>query len=128
MNSNVQAWITKGDHDFGTAQIIFTQIKEYKDTVCFHCQQAVEKYLKGLLVHQGIEFKYKHSIIYLLNLLSEKIEISDVMFENILKLENFAVEFRYPNEIVEPSDEEVKGFFEIIADIRIFVFEMIDKT
>ena len=60
-NININVWITKGDHDFGTDQIVFAQIKEYKDTVCFHCQQAVEKYLKALLVDLGIDFKYKHS-------------------------------------------------------------------
>jgi len=127
ISNNIQAWITKGDHDLGTAQIVFSQIKEYKDTVCFHCQQAVEKYLKGLLVHLDIEFKYKHSLIYLFNLLSEKIEIPEIMFENAVKLENFAVEFRYPNEIIEPTDNEIDNFFEIVINIRNFVVEELHK-
>jgi len=63
----------------------------------------------------------------LLNLLSEKIEISEIMFENAVKLENFAVEFRYPNEIIEPTDDEVKHFFEIVINIRNFVVDEINK-
>jgi len=127
ISNNIQSWITKGDHDLGTAQIVFSQIKEYKDTVCFHCQQAVEKYLKALLIHLDIEFKYKHSLIYLLNLLSEQIEIPELMFENALKLENFAVEFRYPNEIIEPTENEIEDFFKIVINIRNFVADELNK-
>jgi len=125
INNNVISWITKADHDFGTAKIVFEHIKEYKDTICFHCQQAVEKYLKALLICSDIEFKFKHSLIYLLNLLSEKIEISDKMFENAIKLENFAVEFRYPNEIVEPTNQEIELFFEIVLNFRNFTIKNI---
>ena len=64
----------------------------------------------------------------MLNLLSEKIEISDIMFENAVKLENFAVEFRYPNEIVEPSDEEIEHFFKIVSNIRSYVIEALSKA
>ena len=32
------------------------------DTVCFHAQQCVEKYLKALLVLHGIEFERVHQI------------------------------------------------------------------
>lgn len=43
----VKSWIEKGDHDLGTAQVTFLYIPRYRDTIAFHCQQAVEKYLKG---------------------------------------------------------------------------------
>jgi HEPN domain-containing protein len=41
-------WIAKADHDLGTAMITFLHIPDFYDTVTFHCQQAVEKYLKSL--------------------------------------------------------------------------------
>ncbi len=43
----IEQWIIKGDHDLGTAKVTYLHIPEYLDTVTFHCQQAVEKYLKA---------------------------------------------------------------------------------
>ena len=37
----IRRWIEKADHDFGTAIITFKYKPEYKDTVAFHCEQAV---------------------------------------------------------------------------------------
>ena len=51
----LKAWIEKADHDLGTAKLIFLHIPDYFDTVAFHCQQAVEKYLKAILVYYEIE-------------------------------------------------------------------------
>jgi HEPN domain-containing protein len=46
----IRLWIEKGDHDLGTAEIVNQHIPEYMDTIAFHCQQAVEKYLKAFLI------------------------------------------------------------------------------
>ena len=54
--SDIIPWITKADHDLGTAVLTFLHIPDYKDTVTFHCQQAVEKYLKAYLIFLDIEF------------------------------------------------------------------------
>ena len=35
------------------------------DTLCFHCQQGVEKFLKGFLIALDIEFGRIHNIEYL---------------------------------------------------------------
>jgi HEPN domain-containing protein len=34
----------------------------FTDTVCFHAQQCVEKYLKAFLVLEGIDFPKTHDI------------------------------------------------------------------
>ena len=46
----VISWIEKGDHDLGTAQVTFLYIPNFRDTIAFHCQQSVEKYLKAFLL------------------------------------------------------------------------------
>jgi HEPN domain-containing protein len=73
----VKRWIEKADHDLGTAQITHLNLPEFKDTIAFHCQQAVEKYLKSYLIFLNIQFKRSHSLTYLLGLISQKINISD---------------------------------------------------
>jgi HEPN domain-containing protein len=39
------------------------------DTVCFHAQQCVEKYLKAVLILEGIDFPKTHDIEAIVNLL-----------------------------------------------------------
>ena len=55
---HIKDWIDKADHDLGSAKIIFIHIPEYFDTIAFHCQQAVEKYIKSALIFYEIEFTY----------------------------------------------------------------------
>jgi Uncharacterized conserved protein related to C-terminal domain of eukaryotic chaperone, SACSIN len=57
----VNQWITKADHDLGMAELAIANKPEYKDLICFHCQQSAEKYLKAYLVHLNIDFKKSHS-------------------------------------------------------------------
>ena len=52
----VRIWIEKGDHDLGTGQLTFHYIPKFRDTIAFHCQQAVEKYLKGYMYFRSIPF------------------------------------------------------------------------
>jgi HEPN domain-containing protein len=68
----IKQWIEKGDHDLDTARVTFLYLPNYRDTIAFHCQQAVEKYLKGFLFYLDIHFKKSHSLNYLLSLLTQK--------------------------------------------------------
>jgi HEPN domain-containing protein len=50
-------WTTKAENDLKTAaHTLKLGSKCPTDTVCFHAQQCVEKYLKAFLVVMGIEF------------------------------------------------------------------------
>ena len=47
----IQAWCEKGRRDIITAQNALLDTKEmFPDIICFHTQQAAEKYLKAYLV------------------------------------------------------------------------------
>ena len=59
----IKQWIIKGDHDLGTAKVIYLNIPEYLDTITFHCQQAVKKYLKAYLIFQSTEFRLLHDLV-----------------------------------------------------------------
>ena len=38
----VGQWLAKGDNDLKTAEYGLTAAEPITDTICFHCQQAVE--------------------------------------------------------------------------------------
>ncbi|MCK9208056.1 MAG: HEPN domain-containing protein [Salinivirgaceae bacterium] len=124
----VKKWIEKADHDLGTGQLTYLYLPQYRDTIAFHCQQAAEKYLKGFLLFSDIPFKKQHSLNYLLGLLSQKIEISDKLYDDASELEDFAVEIRYPDTSVDLSDEEIQQAFKISKQVREFVLSQMNLT
>ena len=124
MSANEQRlkdWVEKADHDLGTAIVIHQYISDYSDTLAFHCQQAVEKYIKCLLEKNAIEFKRSHDLRYLLDLLDEAIPIEFELYDSIIKLNAFSVEIRYSDGKIELSTEERNTAISIAKTFRDFL-------
>lgn len=124
----IKSWIVKGDHDLGTVKLTYKHIPEYRDIIGFHCQQAVEKYLKGYLIFLDIDFEHKHSLVYLLDLISSKDKFSDKYYTMATKIQNYAVEIRYPEVIIEPTDKELQDAINIADKFRKIILSKIDCT
>ncbi len=121
----IKEWIEKAEHDLGSAKIIYLHLPDYFDTIAFHCQQAVEKYIKAILVSYRIEFQRSHDLVYLLELLSRSIEIDEVKFRKAFTLNNYGVQIRYPNKIVKLSKEELETAIQISEEFQQFSLELI---
>lgn len=68
--SVVREWVAKAENDLKTAAHTLKLGKDCPtDTVCFHAQQCVEKYLKALLVWKGIDFPKTHDLEKLIGML-----------------------------------------------------------
>ncbi len=66
----VSEWVAKADNDLQAARLSLRAGKECPtDTVCFHAQQVIEKYIKALLTLHNIPFPKTHSIGKLIQLL-----------------------------------------------------------
>ncbi|MEK7253355.1 MAG: HEPN domain-containing protein [Bacteroidota bacterium] len=91
---------------------------DIRDTVCFHCQQAAEKFIKGYLVHLGIEFRFSHNLQYLLALVQDMEQVPQEFYDLATDLEDFGVFARYPKLIPLPSDPELEDIFLRIEDLR----------
>jgi HEPN domain-containing protein len=62
MKPITREWVEKAEADFATARRELRVRKEPNlDAVCFHCQQCVEKYLKGRLQQDRIVFAKTHN-------------------------------------------------------------------
>lgn len=121
----VKEWMYKASHDFEIAQLAMAYKPDLRDSICFHCQQVVEKSLKAYLVYLDIPFKRTHSLTYLLDLIDENDNISEEMYTKIELLESYAVEIRYPDGWYEPTDSEIKEVFTIAVEIMSFIGEKI---
>ena len=116
-----QGWIKKAESDFSNAT---NEVKRGKkspsDTVCFHAQQTVEKYLKAVLVMKGIDFEKTHKISMLLALLPRNYrpELSKLEQET---LSDFAVMARYPGDYEPISLADAKKAVAVARRVRGFI-------
>jgi hypothetical protein len=59
-------WLTKADNDLKIVGHEMANQDPVTDAVCFHCQQAVEKYLKAFLMEHDRECARTHNVDALL--------------------------------------------------------------
>ena len=60
-------WIEKAEEDYGFA-CEGIERTDYFAQVCFHFQQAAEKYLKAFIVANKLEFRAVHNLLELLEI------------------------------------------------------------
>ncbi|WP_456475591.1 HEPN domain-containing protein [Candidatus Pyrohabitans sp.] len=117
----VKKWLIKAVKDLKVAE---NEIKVSPDdlvteAICFHAQQAVEKFLKAYLINKNVEFKKTHNLEFLLDLCAkidrdfENIDVGDLSF--------YAVEIRYPDEFYVPTFDEAKECLKITRNVKEFV-------
>ncbi len=122
----IEDWIKKAEHDLGMAKLAIEHQPDFRDSICFHCQQAAEKYLKAYLVYLDIVFKKTHSLGYLIDLISEQESVSEGLYLTAEILENYGVEVRYPG-YSEPTEKDVEEAYQASMNIIKAIIERLNK-
>ncbi|MGD9100896.1 MAG: HEPN domain-containing protein [Anaerolineae bacterium] len=90
-------WFQKAENDLLNVQNNLQAERYASDTVCFHCQQAAEKYLKGFLVWHQTSFDRPHDLLELLEQVKQITGADDKVLANHLSLlDPYAVSICYP--------------------------------
>jgi HEPN domain-containing protein len=96
----VEEWYRFAKMDYETAIYLYdTMYPMPYEIVCYHCQQATEKLLKGLMVKYGIELRKTHDLGLLAEQLADKIEIPERIYDICDELTPYGVKIRYPQEL-----------------------------
>src|SRR5262249_28387319 len=96
MKKMTREWVKKAEEDYALArQGNRSKIPVYNG-VCFHCQQCVEKYLKGLIEELGLPVPKTHYLATLLTTLAPHHLTLRPLRRGLLFLSDFAVGGRYP--------------------------------
>jgi HEPN domain-containing protein len=103
-SADYSEWTAKGDEDLRVAKHLLSLYPEPIDIICFHCQQAAEKYLKAYLTSKDVAPSKTHE----LQVLCEKCKTYDETFETIIteciRLTDYGVAPRYPiDHVIELS-------------------------
>jgi HEPN domain-containing protein len=114
--------------DLKTAEDELSTTEPFTNTICFHSQQCVEKYLKAYLSFVGKPFRKTHDISELIELCKEVDEEFEILYSlNAAKLTRYAVDIRYPDEFYIPSIEEAKEALEIAKKVRNFIIRKLKE-
>ncbi len=124
----VRQWVQKAENDLKTAaHTLKLGSAGPTDTVCFHAQQCVEKYLKALLVLQGIEFERVHHISALIARLPARLR-PDLTPEEQERLTDYAVSTRYPGDYERISLAEARQAVQIARRVRKHIRPLLPKA
>jgi HEPN domain-containing protein len=130
MKEITKYWIKLADSDFGDAKELIKS-GEYNNIVLFHCQQAVEKFLKAVYEEHNFQILKIHNIEKLYKLLPENVKNSlNLNVDDLKILDTIYIDSRYPSDfgiLPEgfPSYEKTKSIFEfsknIIGSINVYL-------
>lgn len=114
-------WIEKVNHDLIAAALIIDSNPIILDIACFHCQQAIEKFLKAFLLFHETELIKTHNLNILLKN-SAGID-DDFMKVDIMDLNQFAVRSRYPDQYISPELSVAKEYYQIAVQVKEMVID-----
>jgi HEPN domain-containing protein len=115
-------WVRCGEEDFDVAlALLRRRTRTAANTIAFHCQQCVEKYLKGRLEEAGLGAPRTHDLVVLLQLLLPVEPLWASFAPSLRRLNDYAVKFRYPGHIATRTDarQALKACRSLRADIRL---------
>lgn len=116
-NDYLKNWIFRANEDIAVIEKLFESGPElFASSICFHAQQAVEKFLKAYLVFHGIDFPKTHDLDFLL---LECKKVNNKVFDiDLGSLTDFGVSIRYPDDFFLPDRLETTSYREISLQIK----------
>ena len=114
----IQQWVQKAENDLQTATHTLQLGEDCPtDTVCFHAQQCIEKYLKALLVLHEIEFPRTHNLGVLIARLPQQTR-PRLTPEEQEQLTEYATTTRYPGDYEAIPVTEAKQAVRLARRVR----------
>ena len=122
-----QEWLSRARSSLAIARA-GTNISGVRlEDLCFNTQQAVEKALKGLLIHLHQEFRYTHDLAELLAQLEEAGQEVPDRIRWAVDLTDYAVATRYPGALEPVTQEEYKEAVAIAEEVVRWVGEVVRR-
>jgi HEPN domain-containing protein len=116
-------WFQKAENDLLNVQNNLKAGRYPADTVCFHCQQAAEKYLKGMLAWHEVPLVRTHDLLELLKQVVHTVgDGAAELSPHLLLLDQYSIAVRYPQEYeASLGEEQVQAAVEAAYAVRTWV-------
>ena len=107
MKQATREWVKKAEEDYLAALDLARRHKvPLHNSVCFHCEQCAEKYLKARMEEAGLHIPKTHDLEVLLNALLPAEPLWASLRPALQDLTDFAVDFRYPGNQATKQDAQ----------------------
>ena len=117
MNPLTQEWLEVAEDDLKTAQLLLAH-RGPPRAICFHCQQAVEKFLKAFLQEQGVAPPHVHFLPQLLAEGEEYESSLNTLQQAIQQLNVYYIPLRYPPISVTPTEQEAEEAVTLAEQVK----------
>lgn len=113
-------WFAIAQEDLSSAEFLQGKQPTPIRVICFHCQQAAEKMLKGFLSTQQAEPKKIHDLIILCKDCCEFDDGFEQLMDACSELTDYGVQTRYPYEL-DLNEQDMQSALQHAYAIRDFV-------
>ena len=116
-NEYLKNWLILANEDIAVIDNLFkSDLELYARAICFHAQQAAEKFLKAFLIYKNVDFPKTHDLEFLLSE-CKKLDKSGFDFD-FGSLTDFGVSVRYPDDFIIPEKEDTAHFRQIAKEVK----------
>ena len=125
----ISEWVEKADEDYFFAKKHLQDEDSFFSPLCFHAQQAAEKYLKSYIIAHDLPFRKVHDLLELLNICLSRDDSFEEIRDEVILLQRYYVDTRYP--AVWPVGTEKNDAYEALeaaGRIREFILEKLGKS
>jgi len=123
----LEEWISKAEEDYeASLDLIRRRRRPLPNSVCFHCQQCAEKYLKSYLIYREMTFPKIHNLVALLEMCVSLDETFEELRDLLVQLNSYATEVRYPGRYA--TVEEAREAVQSMKQVRRFVRTKLRKN
>ena len=120
-------WFEMAKYDLEAAEYLLNMRPIPIEIICFHCEQSVEKMLKGALVRFELEPPRTHDLVQLCKQCCEENEDFEQFIDPCIELPPYGVQTRYPSEI-ELEEIDMKNALKEARRIYDFITTMFVET
>lgn len=125
--SIVKEWLDFASRDINSAKYLLGMSPVPLEIVCYHCEQAAEKSLKGYLIYHDVEPPRTHVLQLLCKMCADIDGIFKEISESCGNLTLYGVQPRYPFEI-DITENDMKKAIVDADSVMEFVLQRIQLT
>jgi HEPN domain-containing protein len=120
-----KAWLAKADEDLAAVRICLDAKRPLLGIAAYHCQQAAEKLLKGLLVLAAIPFRKTHDLDELSAVVDPAYPQLAPLLSHLRVRTYWGFTFRYPAPVEGdqelPTPDEIEATLGHLSDLRAYL-------
>lgn len=115
------------ENDYITARTLLIRREAWtENSICLHCQQSVEKFLKAFILESGEDHPRTHDLVTLIKICRKYDQDFSNIEDDCEALNDFSVKSRYPDDYVLYDFEEAQTALNRAEFIRDFVLSRLN--